>query len=562
MKPRVSSGVAIVDDRILDAALSYVAQGFKVFPTKLDKKPFTDHGLKDATMLQDGVKDYWNKYPDAGIGLVTDGFIVLDFDRKGGGLDNKAVIESQYGQLPRTRTHRTGGGGLHYIYRNTNGTNIRNTVNLGGYQGVDLRANGGYIIAPPSKHESGNHYEVIDNSKIAPAPMWLIEMATKKTPMLPANTDNQLIPEGQRNSTLTSRAGTMRRSGMPESVIEAALLEVNRLQCQPPLLEDEVRTIAKSVTRYPPSPNGNVHVRIYECDNVPPDMKRDKNVTENVTLSDRVQAWVKGTSGWWPTEELDRELGITTTPDKDNRRQIIKRLKDEGVVEQHPNRNKQFRYVNTKVTELKFKTASNAGVMPIKWPLGIERYVNLFPGNMAVVAGSPDAGKTALLLNLIYLNQDEFPIHYFCSEMGDVELRSRLDKFPGMSTEDWCFKAVERASNFADVIVPDCVNIIDYLEMTTDLYMVNTYLTEISHKLGSGIAIVALQKKLDASIGRGQEFGLEKPKLYLSMDKGKMSIVKGKSWANKNLDPHGLIVKFQIEDGCVFKLIQDWHEGK
>ena len=66
----------------------------------------------------------------------------------------------------------------------------------------------------------------------------------------------------------------------------------------------------------------------------------------------------------------------------------------------------------------------------------------------------------------------------------------------------------------------------------------------------------------DENVEVGQEFGLEKPKLYLSMDKGKMSIVKGKSWANKNLDPHGLIVKFQIEDGCVFKLIQDWHEGK
>ena len=98
--------------------------------------------------------------------------------------------------------------------------------------------------------------------------------------------------------------------------------------------------------------------------------------------------------------------------------------------------------------------------------------------------------------------------------MGPVELRDRLDKFLGMDIEDWHFEAIERSSDFADVIRPDCVNIIDYMEMTTELYHVNTFLTAIGHKLGSGIAIVALQKKQGAIFGRGQEFGVEKPKLY------------------------------------------------
>ena len=549
-----------METKMIDAALSYVKQGFKVFPTKLNKKPLTDHGLKDATMLQVGVKEYWTKYPEAGIGLVTDGFVVLDFDAKSGGLDSKDIIETQFGQLPRTRTHRTGGGGSHYIYRNPNGTDIRNTVELGGYKGVDLRANGGYIIAPPSKHQSGNVYEVIDDAEIAPAPAWLIKLTTKRSPApLLTEGSEEPISEGQRNATLTSLAGSMRRRGMSETEIFAALLVVNNERCQPSLPEEEVKAIAKSVTRYSPSPNGNnVHISIYERDKIPTDIKRDNSVTENVTLSDKVQAWVKGTSGWWPTEELDRELGIITTPDKDNRRQIIKRLKAEGIVEQHPKLNKQFRYVNKKVTSLNFKTASIAGVKRVKWPLDIQQYVNLFPGNMAVVAGSPNAGKTALLLDFIYLNQDEFPIYYFCSEMGGVELRDRLDKFPGMTMEDWCFKAIERAGDFADVIVPEAINIIDYLEMTTDIYMVNTYLTEISHKIGDGIAIVALQKKIGAPIGRGQEFGLEKPKLYLSLDAGKITIVKGKSWAIRGVNPNGLTATFQIEDGCKFKLLQDW----
>lgn len=237
---------------ILEAALDYVAQGFRVFPVGLDKKPLTRHGLKDAKQTQLGVREYWGKYPNAGIGLVTNGLIVLDFDAKDGGLESKASIEAQYGTLPRTRTHRTGGGGLHYLYRNLNGRDIRNTVGLGGYQGVDLRANGGYVLVPPSPHESGNHYKVLDDCEISPAPDWLLELVSKKTPaQAEAISEGQPIPEGQRNATLTSFAGTMRWRGLSQSAIEAALQEVNRRQCQPPLPDTEVRQIAKSIARYP-----------------------------------------------------------------------------------------------------------------------------------------------------------------------------------------------------------------------------------------------------------------------------------------------------------------------
>lgn len=132
-------------DDMIEAALSYIAQGFKVFPVESDKKPLTAHGLKDATQTQLGVHEYWTRWPDAGIALVTDGLMVLDFDAKNGGLESKAAMEAKYGSLPRTRTHRTGGGSEHWIYRNPNSANVRNTVTFAGYQGVDLRANGGNL---------------------------------------------------------------------------------------------------------------------------------------------------------------------------------------------------------------------------------------------------------------------------------------------------------------------------------------------------------------------------------------------------------------------------------
>ena len=247
---------------ILEAALGYVNEGYKVFPVRPDKKPFTDHGFKDATQLQVTVKELWAKFPEAGIGMPTDRLIVLDFDKKNGGNASKKAIEEKYGKLPATRTHRTGGGGLHYLYSNPNGTDVRNAAAFGGYSGLDIRANGGYIVMPPSPHESGKCYEVIDKSPIAPVPDWVMEIIkTKAIPTVSATPgEGQPIPEGQRDATLTSLAGTMRRKGMTEAEILAAIQVTNQTRCNPPMPDKDIQRIAKSVSRYQPGEIGRAHV--------------------------------------------------------------------------------------------------------------------------------------------------------------------------------------------------------------------------------------------------------------------------------------------------------------
>ena len=78
--------------------------GFHVFPLKKGgKKPLTEHGLLDATMSPDKVNEYWNRWPEVNIGIVTNGLMVIDFDIKNGGLESKLKIEAKYGPLPRTR---------------------------------------------------------------------------------------------------------------------------------------------------------------------------------------------------------------------------------------------------------------------------------------------------------------------------------------------------------------------------------------------------------------------------------------------------------------------------
>lgn len=266
-----------------------------------------------------------------------------------------------------------------------------------------------------------------------------------------------------------------------------------------------------------------------------------------------VTQWVEATKGWWKSQDLDRDLGIVSPEGKAVRRVYLKRLCDQKILERHPKEDGRFRLVDSQAPLIDWQTADASNVVKIKWPFELEKWVNIYAKNIAVVAGSFNAGKTAFCLNVINLNQhrielkDLLPIQYFNSEMGPEEMKLRLSKFP---TDDWAFEARERSSDFADVIQPDKINIIDYLEVTNDFFLVAQEITKIFDRLNKGIAVVTVQKKQGVSLGRGAEFSAEKPRLYLSMDAGKLTIVKGKNWAQEGKNPNNK--KFS------FKLIQGW----
>ena len=287
-----------------EAALEYIAMGFPVIPLcwpakdgscgcgrghqakEIGKVPLTEHGLKDATQTQAGVNEYWGKWPDANVAIVIpEGYFVLDVDADRGGHESLDIIQEQHGKLPATMSVITGGQGIHLWFR-ANG--IRNATALAGFSGLDIRGNGGYVVAPPSIHRNGNEYAWVDRRPVAVAPEWLITLRTKK--QQPSSNpykvgQAELILEGQRNQTLASKAGTMRRAGFSSEAIFEALATLNRESCQPPLPDEEVRNIANSVGRYPPvngSPNGNnTYIYKYIERNIPGlDTDRNKSVAE------------------------------------------------------------------------------------------------------------------------------------------------------------------------------------------------------------------------------------------------------------------------------------------
>ena len=190
-------------------------------------------------------------WPNSNVGVLTGHKSNLTIIDKGGEEGQKSIddLESRFGPLPATLESRSGQGG-HLYFQYPAGGSIGNSAGKLG-KGLDVRAEGGYIIAPLSVHKRGMNYNWVLNSEPAPLPDWITKILAQ--PGRKASGDNRAVGrilQGQRNAHLTSLAGSTRRLDMSMSAIEAALLEENTLRCDPPLRESEVRSIAQSVGRY------------------------------------------------------------------------------------------------------------------------------------------------------------------------------------------------------------------------------------------------------------------------------------------------------------------------
>lgn len=270
-------------------ALRYAERGWHVLPLhtpegagcscgkpdcfSIGKHPRTKDGLASATIDPAKIREWWRRWPTANVGIRTgaiSGLAVLDID----GEDGKASLlslQEAHGALPatlRTLTGRVGDDGkrkgCHYFFVMPEGVALRNSAGVAG-KGLDVRGDGGYVVAAPSKHASGLSYQWIKReAPLVAMPDWLIDLLAKSKPALVAAPktsgalapEESVFPEGERNARLTSLAGTLRAKGLSVEEMEAALLVANRTRCRPePLPDSEVRDIARSVGRYAPQPS-------------------------------------------------------------------------------------------------------------------------------------------------------------------------------------------------------------------------------------------------------------------------------------------------------------------
>lgn len=240
--------------------------GYEVFPCVWrGKNPATPNGFHDATCELNQIDQWWTDSPNANLALHTAGLVLVDVDPIDG-KPNPWLAEYQEA-LSRDcgACAISPRGGYHYFFRQPEGADYRSS---GGKiaKGVDIRANGGYVVLAPSyvvdfdKGIDGPYrwIEPLDCpvESLPVAPGWLLALLdaikTKSTSTEPVAVTGEQIPNGQRNDALARMAGNARRVGATVPEISALLQAVNADRCKPPLSFDEVEKIAKSVGRYEP----------------------------------------------------------------------------------------------------------------------------------------------------------------------------------------------------------------------------------------------------------------------------------------------------------------------
>lgn len=289
----------------------------------------------------------------------------------------------------------------------------------------------------------------------------------------------------------------------------------------------------------------------------------------NTHLSARLFDYIEQSSGFFFTDEVYKSLNIVTEKDKTNVRVQLHLLSQKGILQKDPHRTGHWRKIETDLVEMDILGAEVAEGMGLHWPFGLEKVFLTIPKSLVLIAGATDAGKTCYLISFMLANQWKHEIHYFSSELTAGRLKRRLMKFPDFASLSIGFKAYERYDNYADVIKPDAINVIDFLDVDNATpYMIGNELKSIYMALNTGIAVVAIQKKSaqkdwggkihEVELGVGGETTIRRASIYLTLDKypeNKLVIRKAKEWAS-GINPVGLEWKYKIVNGVEFVHVQ------
>ena len=241
------------------AAMALANRGLAVFPVDpLTKAPKTAHGCLDATRSEASIIQLWRKWPSAGIGAATgkpSGIVAIDVDPRSGGEDGFAQLAGKLGNPGQTVRVLTPSGGYHLWYRAPAAAVACSAGKLA--PGVDVRADGGYCVAPPTTRPDGTGWRWAGPAALAELqPEWLEALTAQgaAAPARPAGGEGSWvamlaagITSGQRNQALTSLVGHMLAHDIDVHLAAHLLHLVNKSACRPPLDAIEVEKIVASI---------------------------------------------------------------------------------------------------------------------------------------------------------------------------------------------------------------------------------------------------------------------------------------------------------------------------
>jgi len=535
----------MTSDKMLTAALWYTEKAeLGIIPVKAGGKTpclMSWKEYQDRKPTLDEINRWWgHSYPGANIGIVTgkiNNLTVIDIDTP----EAKVEIEKHLPDTLQTPTVKTPKGQHLYF---THQPEISNKANL--FPGCDARNDGGYVVAPPSRNGTGDAYSFLlhlKNTALMVLPSTLFsyllslsnnniyararEDGNDQSPIV--TNSNIIFNQGGRDETLFHLANHLVKSGMPQQEIQQYLTFIAN-HCDPPYPLKDIEKKIKSAL-------GRSDVR-------------------SKSIAQEVREFIEVTSGNFRVTDVERMVTTVTKSNKGILMELSRLVRDEEIerIDKSPG---MYRKIETtfKVVDL---MAVSEDELDIRLPFGMEKYIEILPKDLIVFAGVPNAGKTALMLEVVRLNMARYDIWYFSSEMGAANCKKRLKKHESMGIDEWKFNFIDDFPNYTDVIQPNGFNIIDYVEeVSGEAYRIPGILASIQKRLDKGIAVVALQKNPDKDYAIGGQQTKAKPALFCAVDPdfpgAKIRIVKAKNYRDEN--PNGFIMKFKIVNGI--KLLPD-----
>lgn len=495
----------------------------------------------------------WFKNPHANVGIVTgklSNLFVVDLDKsKDHYIEENALIH--FGDNPQVPLVKTPSGGEH-LYFTYPGHDITIDENI--LPAIDYRGEGGYIVAPPSVNGNGLKYSWIQDCKnfaASTVPHSFINIIINKSTLY--GSAKKTCDIGVTDVT--------QRDIWADGTRDKNLYHVTDCLTKTKNSDDYIRqTLRAIIWSWGERDEKWIDAKIRSA------LNREERFERNIQAM--VDEFISVTEGDFSVTQMDKELGIVTQRDMAARRKALSRRKG-STVENVAKKDGWWRRIDTDIVFIDFNEEDGLQ-HPLSLPWEIHDLIEICEGNIILVSGEFNAGKSTFALNTLVMNKNRMRIRYVSSEMKGGELKNRFKKF-GISKDNWWpdeqTDYVALNNNLQNIIIPDALNIIDYLEFPNGDYTLGAeYMKRIHDRLTTGVAVVCNQQKEGVRLPRSGDLICEKPRFAVTLRKvktenndiiGIAEVIKAKNVLLGKMD--GKRLKYEIrKNGSEFKTLINW----
>lgn len=481
------------------------------------------------------------------LALRLDHYASIDPDS----IEARQIVEQWVtdGVIPSTIAWRTASGAIRRLFKAPPGLKRIQIPELK----LDLRHGSGFCdLIPPSfvidksKGLRGSYEwlpdcspEDIEAAELPPLVFSFFSRHLKDSSNTLCKSDAKiyLLEEGNRDEGLYHIAFTLFKGGAEYSEVEYIIKHLANY-CTPPFpSKDALKKVESAYKKIDSGTGGNITARVRE--------------------------WVLCEPSVVSVRDCYNSLCFVSSREKDAARQAFRTLVSSGEIVPIEGRRGEYRRIDRDLNRIKLSGGVYEDEIDIKYPFHLQKYYRTLSKTVMIVCGEPDSGKTAWMLNFVHKNIYTAPLdlHYFTSEMGPSEMLDRASSIPGFDAKEWDKRLSiwERENKFEDVIYPNAINIIDFMEIHERHWEIGEMIYKVWSKLKKGIAIIALQKDPAKDNPKGGIAAREKPRVSITLKAGSkdkfnvMVIDKIKNWRNRLHNPKGVEIEFKLVNGCTFR---------